>query len=126
MAAPIGTAPAADAVRLSPGDQAMFAKIRGNVSADIPDETVAAAMLAAKRNGIADAESIGPVGAANGKLWVGAHTPGFHIGVSLAEPAPPMQDTLREAQSFNQQRDRQLSQEAMQRGHDDPNRGPTM
>lgn len=123
-AAPVKTEPMADAVRLSPRDQAMLAKIRGNVSADRPDETVAAAMLAAKRNGIPGAESIGPVGIANGKLWVGAHPHGFHTGVSVAEPAPPMQDTLRETQSLNRQRDQQLAQEAGQRGQDDPNRDP--
>ncbi|MBT2746631.1 peptidoglycan-binding domain-containing protein [Lysobacter sp. ISL-50] len=118
--APERAAETADLSRLSPADQKMFAKIRGNVSADVPDETVAAAMLAAKRNGIADAESIGPVGVANGKLWVGAHTPGFHTGVSTTGPAPSMQDTLRETQSFNQQ----LAQEAPQRGPDDPSQGP--
>nr|WP_251044390.1 MULTISPECIES: peptidoglycan-binding protein [unclassified Lysobacter] len=118
--APERAAETADLSRLSPADQKMFAKIRGNVSADVPDETVAAAMLAAKRNGIADAESIGPVGVANGKLWVGAHTPGFHTGVSATGPAPSMQDTLRETQSFNQQ----LAQEAPQRGPDDPSQGP--
>ncbi|MGO4779463.1 hypothetical protein AB4084_28730, partial [Lysobacter sp. 2RAB21] len=104
----------------------MFTKIRENVAAHVPDETVAVAMLAAKRNGITDAESIGPVGVANGKLWVGAHTPGFHTGVSLSEPLPAMQDTLRETQAFNQQRDQQLTQEAAQRNPDDPNRGPRM
>lgn len=104
----------------------MLAKIRGKVSSDIPDETVAAAMLAAKRNGIRDAESIGSVGVANDRLWVGAYTPGFHTGVSVAEPIPPMQDTLRETQSFDRQRDQQLAQEAAQRGQADPNRGPKM
>ncbi|MGO1003880.1 peptidoglycan-binding protein [Lysobacter sp. CA196] len=124
-AMPERAAAAQDLSRLSPADQAMFAKIRGKVSADVPDETVAAVMLAAKRNGIPDAESIGPVGVANGKLWVGAHIPGFHTGVSAIDPAPPMQFTIRETQSFNQQRDQQLAQEAAQRGPDDPSRGPS-
>ncbi|WP_408952115.1 peptidoglycan-binding protein [Lysobacter sp. Hz 25] len=110
---------------LSSADKAMFAKIRGKVSADVPDETVAAVMLAAKRNGIPDAESIGPVGVANGKLWVGAKIPGYYAGVSAIDPAPPMQHTLRETQSFNQQRDQQLA-EAAQRAPDDPSRGPKM
>lgn len=115
-----------DVSRLSPNDQAMFAKIRGNVSADVPDETVAALMLAAKRNGIADAGSIGPIGAANGKLWLGKDVPGFHTGVSLSEPPPALQDTVRETQAFNRQRDQQLAQEAAQRGQDDPSRGPKL
>lgn|GEM_PF-2330188 len=115
-----------DVARLSPNDQAMFAKIRGNVSADVPDETVAALMLAAKRNGIPDAESIGPIGSANGKLWLGKDVPGFHTGVSLGEPSPTLHDTVRETQAFNQQRDQQLAQDAAQRNPDDPNRGPRM
>ncbi|WP_082648824.1 peptidoglycan-binding domain-containing protein [Lysobacter capsici] len=114
---------AMDVSRLSPNDQAMFAKIRGNVSTDVPDETVAALMLAAKRNGIADAGSIGPIGAANGKLWLGKDVPGFHTSVSLSEPPPALQDTVRETQAFNRQRDQQLAQEAAQRGQDDPGRG---
>lgn len=114
---------AMDVSRLSPNDQAMFAKIRGNVSTDVPDETVAALMLAAKRNGIADAGSIGPIGAANGKLWLGKDVPGFHTGVSLSEPPQALQDTVRETQAFNRQRDQQLAQEAAQRGQDDPGRG---
>lgn len=115
-----------DVSRLSPNDQAMFAKIRGNVSADVPDEIVAALMLAAKRNGIPDAGSIGPIGAANGKLWLGKDVPGFHTGVSLSEPPPAMQDTVRETQAFNRQRDQQQAQEAAQRGQDDPSRGPKL
>ncbi|MBW8807888.1 MAG: peptidoglycan-binding protein, partial [Lysobacter sp.] len=115
-----------DVSRLSPKDQAMFAKMRGNVSADVPDETVAALMLAAKRNGIVDAESIGPIGAANGKLWVGKDVPGFHTGVSLSDPPPALHDTVRETQAFNRQRDQQLAQEAAQRGQDDPSRGPKL
>lgn len=115
-----------DLSRLSPNDQAMFAKIRGKVSADVPDETVAALMLAAKRNGIPDAESIGPIGAANGKLWVGKDIPGFHTGVSLSGTSPALHDTVRETQAFNQQRDQPLAQDAPQRNPDDPSRGPRM
>ncbi len=100
-----------------PADQAMFAKLRAGAPADLADETVAKLMLEAKRNGIHDAESIGPVGVANGRLWVGAHTPGFHTGVSTTDPAPSMQDTWRETQAFNQQRDQHLAHEREQAQH---------
>lgn len=121
-------APAMDAqdlARMSLADQAMFAKIRAGAPSHVSDETVAATMLAAKQNQIHDADSIKLVAAANGKLWVEAHTPGFHTGVSLSEPPPAMQDTLRETQAVNQQREQQLAQEASQRNPDDPSRGPT-
>jgi len=66
--------------RLSPADQAMFAKIRGAAPANVPDEVVAKAMLEAKRNGIPDIERVGQIGVVDGKLWVGSVTPGFHAG----------------------------------------------
>ncbi len=113
-----------DVTQLPPTDQAMFAKIRAGAPGSIPDEVVAAAMLSAKRDHIHDADGIAQVGVANGKLWVGATTPGFYGAASLSEP-PAMQDTLREAQTFNRQREQQLAQDAAQRNADDPSRGPT-
>ena len=111
---------------MSPADQAMFAKIRAGAPGHVSDETVAAAMLSAKREKIHDADSIAQVGVANGKLWVGATTPGFYGAVSLSEQPPAIQDTLRETQAVNQQREQQLAQEASQRNPDDPSRGPKM
>lgn len=112
--------------RLSPADQAMFAKIRGAAPASVPDEVVAKAMLEAKRNGIPDVERVGQVGIADGKLWVGSVTPGFHAAVSANGPAPNMQDTLKETQMVNQQRDQQLAMEATQRQQDEQRAKPIM
>ncbi|QQQ00939.1 phospholipase effector Tle1 domain-containing protein [Lysobacter enzymogenes] len=112
--------------RLSPADQAMFAKIRGAAPASVPDEVVAKAMLEAKRNGIPDVERVGQVGVADGKLWVGSVTPGFHAAVSANGPAPNMQDTLKETQMVNQQRDQQLAMEATQRQQDEQRAKPIM
>ncbi|MEH6420746.1 peptidoglycan-binding protein [Pseudomonas sp. CGJS7] len=111
-----------DIASLSPADQAMFAKIRGGAPASVSDEVVAKAMLEAKRNGIPDAERVGQVGMADGKLWVGSVTPGFYAAASVNGPVPSMQDTLKETQVVN----RQLAQESAQRGPDDPSRGPKM
>lgn len=108
--------------RMSPADQAMFAKIRGAAPADIPDEVVAKAMLEAKRNGIPDVERVGQVGVADGKLWVGSVTPGFHASVSVHGPAPNMQDAMKETQAVNRQHELQLAQQASQRNPDDPSR----
>lgn len=122
IAAPARPEPVVGSSQLSPSDQAMFAKIRGSVPAYVPDETVANAMLQAKRNGIPDADRIDKAAVVDGKLWVAGVTPGYQAGVSVNQPAPAMQDTLRETQVFNQQ----LAQEAIQRGPDDPSRGPKM
>lgn len=116
---------AQDLARMSPADQAMFAKIRAATPGHVSDETVAAAMLSAKRDKIHDADSIAQVGIANGQLWVGSTTPGFYGAVSLSGPPPAMQDTLRETQSFNQQHEHQLAREASQRNPEDPSRGPS-
>lgn len=112
--------------RLSPADQAMFAKIRGAVPADIPDEVVAKALLEAKRNGIPDIERVGQVGVADGKLWVGSVTPGFYASVPANGPAPTMQDTIKETQAVNQQRDQQLAMEVTQRQQDEQRAKPIM
>ncbi|MBT2748387.1 MULTISPECIES: peptidoglycan-binding domain-containing protein [unclassified Lysobacter] len=124
-ATPAPAMDAQDLARMSPADQAMFAKIRAAAPGHVSDETVAAAMLSAKRDKIHDADSIAQVGVANGKLWVGSTTPGFYGAASLSEPPPAMQDTLRETQAVNQQREQQLAQEASQRNPDDPSRGPS-
>jgi len=112
--------------RLTPNDQAMFAKIRGGVPADVPDETVAKAMLEAKRNGIVDADRIDKAAVVDGKLWVAGTIPGFHAGVSTQERAPALQDTLCETQAFNQQRDERLAQESTQKVQDEPGRATRM
>ncbi|MBT2747131.1 MULTISPECIES: peptidoglycan-binding domain-containing protein [unclassified Lysobacter] len=113
---------ASDVSQLSSEDLAMFAKIRAGAAGAVSDETVAWAMLAAKRNGIPDADRVGPIGVADGMLWVGGTVPGYHTGVSATQPPPAMQDTLRETQAFNRQRD----QQATQRSPDDPSQGPRM
>ncbi|KRA81960.1 hypothetical protein ASD78_01445 [Lysobacter sp. Root667] len=111
-----------EVARLSPADQAMFAKIRGAVPTDVSDEVVAKAMLEAKRNGIPDVERVGQVGVVDGTLWVGSVTPGFHASVPANGPVPSMQDTLKETQAVNQQRDQQLAMDATQRQQDEQQR----
>ncbi|BAV95803.1 hypothetical protein [Lysobacter enzymogenes] len=100
-----------DPSHFSRNDQAMMTKIRAHVSDIVTDEQVAAAMLAAKRNGIADADSLRPAGVVNGTLWMDRAVPGFHTGVNLAQPAPSMQDTLRGAQQFDQEQAQKQAQE---------------
>ncbi|WP_394540122.1 peptidoglycan-binding protein [Lysobacter enzymogenes] len=121
---PVGDRREADRelARLSPADQAMFAKIRGAAPVDVPDEVVAKAMLEAKRNGIPDIERVGQVGVVDGKLWVGSVTPGFHAMVSANGPVPNMQDTLKETQVVNQKNEQQLAMEAQQRQQDEQQR----
>jgi hypothetical protein len=92
----------------------MFAKIRNGAPSNVSNETVAHAMLEAKRNGIPDADRTGQVDVVDGKLWTGGVTPGFHTNVSANGLAPQMEDTLPEVQTFNQLRDKQQAQEMAQ------------
>lgn len=103
--------PTVDPSHFSRNDQAMMTKIRAHVPDTVTDDQVAAAMLAARRNGIPDADTLRPVGVVNGTLWMDRAVPGFHTGVNLAQPAPSMQDSLRGAQQLDQEQTQKQTQE---------------
>jgi hypothetical protein len=107
---------------LSASDQAMFARIRKDVPAHIDDAHVAQAMLGAKQAGIADADKIGRVQMAGDKLWVSGTTPGFRAATDVSQAGAPMQETVQQAQAFNQQREQHLAMDA-QRLQEAPGRG---
>jgi hypothetical protein len=88
----------------------MFAKIRSGAS-NVSDETVALAMVEAKRNGIPDVDRLGQVGVVDGTLWVGSVTPGYRASAEANGPAPPMQDSLREAQTLSQNHEQKQAQD---------------
>ncbi|MCW0464008.1 hypothetical protein NB705_001081 [Xanthomonas sacchari] len=105
---------------LSASDQAMFARIRKDVPAQIGDAHVAQAMLGAKQAGIAGADKIDRVQMAGDTLWVSGTTPGFRAATDVAQAAAPMHETVQQAQAFNQQRAQHLAMEAQQRLQDAP------
>lgn len=105
---------------LSASDQAMFARIRKDVPAQIGDAHVAQAMLGAKQAGIASADKIDRVQMAGDTLWVSGTTPGFRAATDVAQAAAPMHETVQQAQAFNQQRAQHLAMEAQQRLQDAP------
>ncbi|MDY4294635.1 MULTISPECIES: hypothetical protein [unclassified Xanthomonas] len=105
---------------LSASDQAMFARIRKDVPAQIGDAHVAQAMLGAKRAGIADADKIDRVQMAGNTLWVSGTTPGFRAATDVAQAPSPMHETVQQTQAFNQQREQHLAMEAQQRLQEAP------
>ncbi|MGO1068423.1 peptidoglycan-binding protein [Lysobacter sp. CA199] len=109
------TEPAFDLSRFSRDDQRMMDKIRAGSPAGLSDEHVAAAMLGAKRNGIPDADRLGPVVVVGDTLWVEKTVPGFHTPLSLTQQPPQLQETYRETQAVNQQYDQKQQQEAQER-----------
>lgn len=104
-----------DLSRFSRDDQRMMEKIRAGAPAGLSDEHVAAAMLGAKRNGIPDADRLGPVVVVGDTLWVEKTVPGFHTPLSLTQQPPQLQETYRETQAVNQQYDQKQHQEAQER-----------
>lgn len=105
---------------LSAADQAMFARIRQEVPAHIGDDHVAQAMLHAKQAGIDDAGKIDRVLMAGDAMWVAGTTPSFRTSMDVSQPAAPMQETVQQVQSLNQQREQQVALEAQQRQQEGP------
>lgn len=112
--------PTADLADFPRADQTMMAKIRAAAPDSVSEEHIAAAMPAAKRNGILDADSLGPVGVVGSTLWMGRNVPGFHTGVDLAQPAPQLHDTLRDTLQFNQSQAQDQERALGQRPLDEP------
>ncbi|CTP86469.1 hypothetical protein XTPLMG728_1231 [Xanthomonas translucens pv. poae] len=47
-------------------------------------------------------------------------TPGFRASTDLTQPAAPVQETVQQAQTLNQQREQQVALEAQQRQQEGP------
>lgn len=88
---------------LSFDDKVMFARIRGGTPGHISDDHVAQAMVAAKKNGI-DANSVGQVSMVGDQIRVADAGPaGRTAMVDVNSPAPPLQASVQEANTINQQ-----------------------
>ncbi|EKU26348.1 hypothetical protein [Xanthomonas graminis] len=77
-------------------------------------------MLAAKQAGIADAGKIDRVLMAGDAMWVAGTTPGMRTSMDVSQQAAPMQETVQQVQSLNQQREQQVALEAQQRQQEGP------
>lgn len=104
----------ADLSKFTRDDRAMMEKIRAAVPGGLSDEQAAAAMLSAKRNGIADADRLGTVAVVNDTLWMDRTVPGFHTAMSLSQQAPPLQETARETAQLNYEHSQKQAQEQAQ------------
>ncbi|MFD1295506.1 hypothetical protein ACFQ4Q_02535 [Lysobacter gummosus] len=59
-------------------------------------------MLAARRNGLPDADRLEPIAVVGDTLWMDRALPGFGTAGDVVQQTPPLQDTLRDTQPFNQ------------------------
>lgn len=88
---------------LSFDDKVMFARIRGGTPGHISDDHVAQAMVAAKKNGM-DANSVGQVSMVGDQIRVADAGPaGRTAMVDVNSPTPPLQASVQEANTINQQ-----------------------
>jgi len=89
--------------RLSPQDQAMFARIRGELPASISDDVVGQAMLNAKREGIRDAASVDQALVRGDRVFVAGKIPGQLAMTDVSGPTQPLAHNVENIQSANQQ-----------------------
>jgi outer membrane lipoprotein SlyB len=96
---------------LSPGDQAMFTRIRHDVPGHVGDEQVMRALLDAKQANMADANKIDKVMMAGDQICIAGTVPGFRSMTDSRQAAPPLQETIGQVQANNQQREQQVAME---------------
>lgn len=109
--------------RLSPSDQAMFARIRGEVPAHVSDDVVAQSMLSAKKEGVRDAQGIDQIVIAGDRLFVTGKIPGQMGMTDMSAPTQAVSQTVAQVESVNQQTQQrdmqmqnQLTQQAQEQG----------
>lgn len=96
-------APSLDHSTLPVRDRALFERIRAQVPATLSDDTVAAAVLAARRSGIEHAGQFERATVVGDRLWVVGTVPGFRAAVDLDTPAPPAHESARALQALAQE-----------------------
>jgi hypothetical protein len=87
---------------LSPPDQAMFARIRGELPASISDDVVGQAMLNAKREGIREASAIHQTVVAGDRVFVAGKIPGQLAMTDVSGPTQTLAQNVEHIQSANQ------------------------
>jgi hypothetical protein len=115
--------------QMTPIDRALFDKIRQNVPSHINDDVVAQAALETKKQGMLEADKMGTVDMVGNKIMVRGVTPEKRSTTDTNEPAPPMAETVKHIESFNQQLaiDLRLQQEqALAKKQEQENQGPSM
>ncbi|SEM25548.1 Uncharacterized alpha/beta hydrolase domain [Pseudoxanthomonas sp. GM95] len=85
---------------LGQGDAALYQALRDKLPASMDNDRVMQATLRARQEGIAPG-ALGGATEHNGSLWVVGTTTGYRAQIDLSQPAPPMQDSMRQLQSLN-------------------------
>jgi len=94
---------------LSPGDRALFTRIREGAMGHISDDVIAHAMVSAKRAGITDAAQVDKVLMSGDSLWVAGRTPGQRAAIDVTATPPALSDTLQDSRALNRDREEQIA-----------------
>ena len=115
---------------LSPDIKVMFGRVRGSIPGHISDDHVMLATLEAKKVGM-DANTIEHVSMVRDQIRVARSGPDEKtVLVDVNTPAPPLQESVKEANEINQQqvlaKQQALSQQQSQNPQPDGPSGPTI
>lgn len=94
--APVLASPTAG---MAHADAALYQALRAQLPATMADERVMQATLQARREGIAPG-ALGGAVEREGRLWVVGTTTGYRAQIDLSQPAPPIQESMRQLQSL--------------------------
>lgn len=107
-------------------DYALFSALKERLPREMSDEMVGHVMLQAKMGGVR-AEQLDKVAVVGDHAFVAGKTPGDRAKVDVSAAPPSMQETVRQSEAFDQQREQQQSQfRDQQRQINEQNGGPKM
>jgi hypothetical protein len=87
------------AATLGQGDAALYQALREKLPPTMDNDRVMQATLRARQEGIAPG-ALGGAVENNGSLWVVGTTTGYRAQIDLSQPAPPLQESMRQLQSL--------------------------
>jgi len=91
--------PASPTAGMAHADAALYRALRAQLPATMADERVMQATVQARREGIAPG-ALGGAVEREGRLWVVGTTTGYRAQIDLSQPAPPIQESMRQLQSL--------------------------
>lgn len=101
-------------------DRDMYDKLRSGLPAQVSDEKVAEAVLAAKRGGMREPSDIGKVALQDGQIFIAGSTPGFRAQVDAGKPATDMGGTVQQLDSHNRTEAYEQKQQQQQQQQQQP------
>jgi GH24 family phage-related lysozyme (muramidase) len=107
-------------------DHRLFQHLRERLPAQVSDDKVAELTLAARQGRVQDAERVKEMGISNDRAYVFGPLGTIGAVVDLRTPAPPMAETMRQAEVVEQQQGQSMAQFQEQQRHSHERGGRAM